>query len=113
MQGWWSVLGVEPDAFTRRLGRREKQWADFQNDISQGGVVGNESLFDDSQAFFQSGIGGELLAQADESADDVNTHGNGIRAVEDGCGHESPMFGERPGKGTTTTGQNLISTQRI
>ena len=102
-----SVLGVEPDAFAGRIGRRKKQRADFQNDITQGRIMGHESLFDDGQAFFQSGVGGEFLAQANESADDVNAHGNGPRAVEDGGRHESPMFGERPGKGSATTAASL------
>ena len=98
---------MKPDAFAWRIGRREKQRADFEDDIAQGGIMGNESLFDDCEAFFQGGVGGKFLAQADESANDVNAHGNGPRAVEDGGRHESPMFGERPGKGSATTAASL------
>ena len=88
---------METNALAWRIRRREKQRADFEDDIAQGGVMGNESLFDNGEAFFQGGVGGKFLAQADESADDVNAHGNGPRAVEDGGRHESPMFSEHVG----------------
>jgi hypothetical protein len=65
--------------------------------------MSGESLFDNSEAFFQRGIGSEFLSQADEGTDDINTHGHSFWAIENiGC-LERPMFGKGPRQRATST----------
>lgn len=55
-----------------------------------------QRVIDFREALKYYAIGGLLLAQFDESADDVNTHGDGAWAVQHIRGLQATMFGECP-----------------
>jgi len=46
------------------------------------------------QALENGGISGEVLAHLNKGADDINTHGDRARDVEDIGGHEGAVFGK-------------------
>ena len=39
-------------------------------------------------------IRGDFLAHFDKGANDIDTHGNRTRAIEDRCHHQGALFGE-------------------
>jgi hypothetical protein len=67
-------------------------------DFAQGGVVEQQGFVNFGQAPEDGGVGGEVLAHFDESADDVQAHGNRAGAVENRGGHEGAVFGEGKGQ---------------
>jgi hypothetical protein len=85
---------VEADFGFWGHGWRRKQRAEFLEHFAQRRVVGKQGFVYLSEAPENGGIGREVLAHFDESADDVNGHGNGAGAVQNGGGHEGAVFGE-------------------
>jgi hypothetical protein len=90
--------GMVADLGPLRSGWRREQRVQFQVDVPQGDVVGEEGPVDFGQALQDGGIGGQVLAHSDEGADDEKAHFDCLGAVENRGGHERAMFGE--GKGT-------------
>jgi hypothetical protein len=89
-----SVAGVKAYAALGRIRWREQQWANLLIEIAQSGIVREHRFFDLRQAFGHDLIGGECLAQPDESGDQGDTHLNGLRTVKHIGGHERAVFGE-------------------
>lgn len=50
------------------------------------------------QALKYGSVGHEVLAHFNEGADDIDTHGDRLRAVQDVGGHEGAMFGKGDGE---------------
>ena len=77
-------------------------WAEeglqFAPDDLQGCVVFEERMVDFGQALEDVGVGRYWLAHLDEGADDVQAHGDGARAVQDGGRHDGAVFGEGVGR---------------
>ena len=76
---------------------RFEQWPKFLVDVPQCGVMQEQGFINFSQALEDGDVGGEILTQFDEGADDIKTHGDGARAVEDRSGHQRPVFRESVG----------------
>src|ERR1039458_6272619 len=92
---WHGVfLDVEADLGFRRCRRRRKQRAEMLKDFAQGGVVEEQGPVNFGQAPEDGGVGGEVLAHFDKSADDVQAHGNRAGAVENRGGDQGAVFGE-------------------
>jgi len=85
-------VGDETDFFTGRFRRREQEGSDFLDNVSQCGIMGEESFFDGEEAFFESGIGRKLLSETDKSVDQIDAHGNSSVAIEYGGRHEGSVY---------------------
>ena len=48
------------------------------------------------EAFEDDGVGEQFLPHPHEGADDIDAHGDGARAAEDGRGHDGAVLGEDP-----------------
>lgn len=68
------VLAVEADAALERIGRRLQERQELPVKIAQRRVVRQQRLVDLGEALEDRGIGGHLLAQADERAHDEDAH---------------------------------------
>jgi hypothetical protein len=59
-------------------------------------VVCEQRFFEMRQTLLQGRVGKQFIAQAHKCADDIDAHGNRLRTVEYGGGHDRTMFGEDP-----------------
>lgn len=64
--------------------------------VAQCAIVLEKRLIDLGEAFEDGCIGGDLLAQADESANKEDAHLHGLLAAQNIRGHQRPVFGEDP-----------------
>jgi hypothetical protein len=96
-----AFFDVEADFGLWRRWRRLKQWPGFLVDVAERPIVQEEAFINFGKAPQDGGIGREVLAHFDESADEIHAHSDGIRAVEDISRHQRAVFaeGERPGTG--------------
>jgi hypothetical protein len=90
------LVRAKTDAFSGWQWGREEERFELLIEIAEAVVVGEEIPFDALEAGFDGGVGEHLAAHADESADDVDTHGNGAFTVEHRGGHEGAVLGEDP-----------------
>jgi len=67
-------------------------------DVAERAIVQEEGFIDLSQAFQNSGVGGEVFAHFAEGTDDIDAHSHSPGAVEDVGGHEGTVFGEGAGR---------------
>jgi hypothetical protein len=87
-----ALVETDPAAVIGRSGSRE-----LADRLDQGG--GLFVVRADAGLEFRELAGEGLLieqepAQADEGADDIHAHGNGLWRVEDACGHHGTVLGE-------------------
>ena len=61
------AISDESDFFTWGFRRGKQEGSDFLDNVSQCGIMGEESFFDREESFFQSGIGRKLLSETDKS----------------------------------------------
>ena len=101
------LLHVEADLRFWRSWWRFEEGTQFLVNVTKGGIMDQEGFVDFSETLKDGGIGGLILAQFDESADDVNAHGDGARAVQDVGGLQRAMFGERLWKCAASTSSGL------
>ena len=87
---------METDAALGWIGWRLKQRQELAINIAERCVVLKQCLVDLGEARNYCGIGGDVLAQADKSANDKYAHLNGALAAQDVCGHEGAMLREGP-----------------
>ena len=102
----WSnalVVTSEADLLVRWVRGRQEKRSDFLINIAQCGVMRHQSLFDISHALSHYLILRQNFPQPDKSPNDVNTHGNRPRAIENIGGLESAMFREGPGQRAAST----------
>ena len=64
--------------------------------------MGKERLLDDGESLFQRGVGSDGFPEADKGPYDIDTHGDGFRAIENVGGLEGAMFRESPGPRAAT-----------
>jgi hypothetical protein len=64
----------------------------------QGGIVNQEGLVDFSQALENGSVARKILAHLHEGTDDEEAYSGRLRAVQDGGGHQSAVFGESAGR---------------
>ena len=96
-RGWGRslVAWVEADAALGRLGlgRGVEEREEFLDDIAQDEVVLEKLPVDLGEPLEDDGVGHELVAHANEGADNVDAHLHGSRAAQDRGGHDLAMFG--------------------
>jgi hypothetical protein len=57
-------------------------------------IMGQQDVLYPEQASFELGATDKGFTHFDECPHYEDTHLNGFRAVQHGCGHDCPMFGE-------------------
>ena len=87
-------VAVESDAPFWRFGRRREERQEFLVDVAQGGVVQENGFVNLGKTLEDGGVGGEFLAHLHKGADDVKTHLDGLRAVQDIGSLQRAVFGE-------------------
>ena len=88
------LFDVEADFGLWGRWRRLKQGPELLVDVAQRAIVQKEGLINFGKALQDDGVGGKVLAHFDESADDINAHGDGTGAVEDVGSHKRAVLGE-------------------
>lgn len=78
---------METDAALGWISWRLKQRQELAINIAERCVVLKQCLVDLGEARHYCGIGGDVLAQAHESAYDEHAHLNGTLTAQDVCGH--------------------------
>src|SRR5437667_7233479 len=89
---------MKSDLRLGRLGRRFEQWAELLEYLAQGRVVKEQSLINLRQALQDGGIGRDCLAHFYERANDIDTHRNSPRTLQEVRGHKCSVLGKGVGQ---------------